>query len=148
MTEQELFAPLVKLASQLRHDPLYMSHVLAAYQAQENLTDEALARELGTLPLLILRLSLCKRPDALSADFAEQVREIADFTLVDKAKLAHILRQVDALEKLAARPKVPAAAESETESSHPLSGLLAAARDRYDEDNGEGQPEDEEESAE
>lgn len=148
MTEQELLAPLVKLASRLRHDPLYMAYVLAAYQAQENLTDEDLARELGTLPLLVLRLSLCKRPDALSVDFAEQVREIADFTLVDEAKLAYILRQVEALEKLAARPKVTVESENEKEPSHPLEGLLAAARDRYEEGDGEEQPKDEEEAEE
>jgi hypothetical protein len=125
-----------------------MAYVLAAYQAQENLTDEALARELGMLPLLILRLSLCRRPDALSSNFAEQVREIADFTLVDEVKLAHILRRVDALEKLSARPERPVESESETESSHPLAGLLAAARDRYEEDDGEEQHEDKEESEE
>lgn len=148
MTNQELSAPLLMLASRLRRNPLYMAYVLAAYQAQENLTDEALARELGTLSLLVLRLSLCRRPDARSLNFAEQVREIADFTLVDEAKLAHIVRRVDALEKLAARPAIPVASESETESSHPLTGLLAAARDRYEEDSGEEQPEGKEESEE
>jgi hypothetical protein len=148
MTEQELSAPLLLIMSRLRNNPLYMAYVLAAYQEQESLTDEALARELGMLPLLVLRLSLCRRPDALSLNFAEQVREIADFTLVDEAKLAHILRRVDALEKLAVRPKVSVASENDTEPSHPLAGLLAAARDRYEKDDGEEQHEDKEESEE
>ena len=148
MTEQELSAPLLIIARRLRHDPLYMAYVLAAYQAQENLTDEALAQELGTLPLLVLRLSLCKRPDALASNFAEQVREISDFTLMDEAKLAHVLRRVDALEKLAGRPEALIAPETETASSNPLAGLLAAARDRYEDVDEEKQPEDEEESEE
>lgn len=148
MTERDLSSPLLLMASRFRHNPLYMAYVLAAYQSQEELTDEDLARELGTLPRLMLRLSLCRRPNALSSDFAKQVREIADFTLVDEAKLAHIVRRVDALEKLAARPEMPVASESETESSHPLAGLLAAARDRYEEDGGEEQPEGKEESEE
>ncbi|HMF56515.1 MAG TPA: hypothetical protein VK619_09235 [Pyrinomonadaceae bacterium] len=148
MTEQELSAPLLMLANRLRRDPLYMAYVLATYQAQENLTDEALAHELGTLPLMVVRLSLCKRPDALSSDFAEQVCEIADYTLVDEAKLAHILRRIDALEKLAGRPEALIEPGGETEASHPLAGLLAAARDRYEDVDAEEKPEDEEESEE
>lgn len=146
MTEQRLSAPLSALARRLRNDPRYMAYVLAVYQTQENLTDEELGRELGTLPLLAVRLSLCKRPDAMSPNFAEQVREIADFILIDEERLAHVLRQVDAVEKLAGRPA--SLSGSEAESGHPLPGLLAAARDRDAESNGETQPRDEKEPEE
>jgi hypothetical protein len=148
MTEQELSAPLVALARRLRSDPRYMAYVLTAYQTQENLTDDEMARELGTLPLLALKLSLCKRPDATSPNFAEQVREIAEFTLTDEVKLAHVLRQVDGLEKLAGRAASPSSAELKTQPELPLAGLLAAARDRDEELHAEEQSGDEEDSEE
>jgi hypothetical protein len=148
MSEQELSVPMSALARRLRNDPLYMAYALAAYQAQEKLTDEELGLELGLLPLLAIRLSLCKRPDPMSPDFADQVREIADFTLVDEEKLAHVLRQVDAVEKLAGR--AASLSVPEEESRHLLAGLLTAARDR-DEDKGaspEEQSKDEKEAEE
>lgn len=148
MSEQELSAPMSALARRLRHDPRYMAYVLASYQTQEKLTDEELGLELGLLPLLAVRLSLCKRPDSMSPDFADQVREIADFTLVDEEKLAHVLRQVDAVAKLTGRPT--ALFVPEQESRHPLAGLLAAARDRDgdEESDPEAQPKDEKEAEE
>ncbi len=105
-----------------------MAYVLHAYQKQENLSDDDLVRELGTP--LILRLALCKRPASLSGRFAEDVRELADYTLTDEALLAGVLRQVDALEKIAARPAVLAESKSQDRSGQSLAGLLAAARDR------------------
>jgi hypothetical protein len=128
MSEQEMPAPMSALARRLRNDPRYIAYALAAYQSQEKLTDEELGLELGMLPLLVIRLSLCKRPDPMSPDFADQVREIADFTVMDEEKLAHVLRQVDAVEKLAGR--ATSLSVPEEESRHPLAGLLAAARDR------------------
>jgi len=142
MSEQELYAPLLALARRLCNDPRYMAYVLAAYKAQEKLTDEELELELGMLPLLTIRLSLCKRPDAMSPDFAAHVREIADLTLLNEEKLAHILRQVDTVEKLAGRPS--SLLSPEVAASHLQAGLLAAARDRDEESETEEQPEDEE----
>ena len=141
MSEQEWSAPMFTLARRLRNDPRYMAYVLAEYQTQEKLTDEDLWLELGAVPLLAARLSLCKRPDTESLDFAEQVREIADFSLVDEAKLAHVLRQVDAVEKLAGRPASLSAPE--VAGQHALPGLLAAARDRDEESEGEEQRDEE-----
>jgi hypothetical protein len=125
---QESLALLSTLARRLRGDPQYMAHVLAAFQSQENLSDEELAQELGTLPELVVRLSLCKRPSPSSAQFAEQVRELADYTLTDAARLANILRQVDGLERFSQR----AGEES--------GGLLAAARDRVEATDEEARP--------
>jgi hypothetical protein len=105
------------------------------YQKQEELMDEDLAQELGTLPSLVLRLAICKRPDSSSAHFAEQVRELADYALIDEARLAGVLRQVEAIEKLAGRPASLSAIELGEESAHSPSGLLAAARDRYEQDD-------------
>src|SRR5437763_4666569 len=130
MTDQGRSPTIAKLARRLRSDARFMSYVLAEYQKQENLTAEELVRELGTLPPLVERLALCKRPASSSMQFAEEVREIADYTLTDEAQLARILRQVDGLEKLAERHSVLAQSESEEQSSHSFVGLLAAARDR------------------
>jgi hypothetical protein len=120
-----------------------MSYVLTVYQKQENLMDEELAQELGTLPSLILRLAICRRPDSSSAQFAEQVRELADYTLIDEAQLASFLRQVDAIEKLAGRPALLSKGESERGTDHSSTGLLAAARDRYEPGDDSTVPQDE-----
>lgn len=149
MSFQESLAALATLARRLRHDPRYMSYVLAAYQTQEHLTDDELARELGTLPALVVRLALCKRPASSSPQFAEQVRQIAGYTLTDAARLANILRQVDGLERLSRRTAAFAAPEdTEAEISHPLSGLLAAARDRIEPTDDETPPPGEEAESE
>jgi hypothetical protein len=131
MNEQAATNPLSSLAFRLRRDPRYMAYALAAYQRQENLSDEELAETLSVLPELVVRLALCRRPAASAPQFAEQVRELADFTLTDEAQLAGILRQVDGLEKLAALPVTApdAEAQAEIQTGLSLTGLLAAARD-------------------
>ncbi len=130
MTDQDSSSELANFARRLRSDARYMSYVLAAYQKQENLMDEDLVRELGTLPALVVRLALCKRPVSSSSRFAEEVREIADYTLTDETQLAGILRQVDVLENLAERSAILATPEVEQSQGYPLTGLLTAARDR------------------
>src|SRR5947207_3141109 len=132
MTSQVPFTTLAALARRLRNDPRYMAYVLAVYQRQEDLMDDELIQELGTLPTLVVRLAICKRPDSSSSQFAEQVRELADYTLSDATQLASILRQVDAIEKLAGRPALLSKVELEKETGHSSTGLLAAARDRYE----------------
>lgn len=144
MTDQESFAALANLARRLQRDPRYMSYVLAKYQQQENIEDEDLARELGTLPALVARLALCKRPPSSSGQFAEEVREIADYTLTDEAQLAGILRQVDGLEKLAGRSTLLARPGTEERLLTPHAGLLAAARDRDEPEADEASLSDEE----
>jgi hypothetical protein len=132
-------SPLSGLALKLQRDPRFMAYVLAAYQRQEGLSDEGLAEALGTLPELITRLALCRRPVALAPQFAEQVRELADYTLTDEVRLAGILRQVDGLERLAARAATTLEGEAQVGLSP--SGVLAAARDREEESGGQAQAE-------
>jgi len=140
---QESLALLTILARRLRGNPQYMAYVLAAFQSRENLTDAELAQELGTLPELVVRLSLCKRPSPSSPQFAEQVRELADYTLTDAGRLANILRRVDGLERLSQRASGLALQAEGKESG----GILAAARDRIDSTD-DGPPSGEEESPE
>ncbi len=123
--------PSVAFARRLQSDARFMAYVLAVYQRLEGLSEEGLASELGTWPEMLTRLALCQRPCGDAAHFAEQVRRMADYTLIDEAQLAGILRQVESLEQLAQRPvSGPATAESRL----PEWGVLAAARDREDEE--------------
>lgn len=137
MIDEESGAALSRLKGRLQNDPRFMTYVLAAYQQQESLDAAELARELGVSPGMLTRLALCKCPDPKSQRFAEQVREIADFTLTDEAQLANVLRQVDNLEKLARREAASAFPETELQTAPPFSGLLAAARDRDDDEEAE-----------
>lgn len=134
MSEQTALNPLKALARKLRGNPRYMAYVLDAYRRQESLSDKELAEMLSTLPELVVRLEICLRPDADSPRFAEQVSELADFSLIDEAQLAGILRQVDSLEKLAELPDAVAkiGAQDDARLGLNLSGLLAAARDHED----------------
>lgn len=115
------------LSRRLQGDPAYMAYVLAMYKMHEGLDDEDLAAYLNSFPEFVVRLELCKRPEADAADFAEQVRSLSDFTLIDEAVLAHIIRQVDSLAELA---HIPTLAEKDATVLNQLSGALAAARDR------------------
>jgi hypothetical protein len=106
MTMGETDNQLLKsLAQRLETDPRFMACALALYLRQEGIEIEELAQLLGLIPEMIARLALCLRPDARSPQFAEQVREIADYTLADEAQLANLLRQVSGLERLGRMPK-------------------------------------------
>jgi hypothetical protein len=106
-----------ELVSRLKGNPDFVAYVLARYQEKEGISDGSLPWVLGTLPALVSRLALCRKPDANAANFATSVREIADYTLVDESLLAGIIRQVSSLEALS------------KSSEHEF---LAAARDRDD----------------
>lgn len=122
--------PLTGLAQRLQSDPRFMAYALAVYREQEGLEEEELAQALGMMPEMVSRLALCKRPDAQSPGFAEQVREIADYTLADEARLASLLRQISGLEKLARSGRDTFAADESAGVDPLMTGLLAVARDR------------------
>jgi hypothetical protein len=116
---------LLRLAGRLRHDRRFIAYALASFQHQEELDIEQLADSLRIPPVLLLRLALCRRPNSESEQFAQQVREVADYTLTDDAQLANLLRQVDAIEKLRELER-----STLNDAGESLTGLLAAARDR------------------
>jgi hypothetical protein len=121
---------LAGLASRLQNNPAFMAHVLAAYQKQERLSDEALAAQLKSTPAMVVRLALCKRPDATSSKFADQVRQIAAYTGLDAAQLAQMIRQVDSLARLSEQPEATQSEGTGAKVEWFYPGLLAAARDR------------------
>ena len=106
-----------ELVRRLKDNPDFVAYVLARYQEQEGISDENLPAVLGTLPELVSRLALCRKPQTDAANFATSVREIADYTLVDESLLASMIRQISSLEALS------------KSSRHEF---LAAARDRDD----------------
>lgn len=132
--------PLAGLARRLRDNPAYMAHILAIYQRHERLDEKALADHLGTTPEMLTRLALCKRPEANSPQFAQQVRQLAAYTQSEAGQLANLIRQVDSLERLADRPAVPGKESAETSPRQLRPGLLAAARDRSDTDEADQAP--------
>jgi len=139
MTYSESKTGLSGLARRLQNDPRFMAYVLVAYGRQEGFDAEELSQELGMLPAMLMRLALCKRPISGAPEFAEQVREIADYTLTDEIRLANVLRQVDSLEKLSRRSSALAPPEAQSQLEAAFSSLLVAARDR-DEDSEEQTP--------
>lgn len=125
---------LLNLAAGLENDPAFMAHVLARYCQIEGLDKDALAGEMGIPLSLFARLALCKRPDADSPNFINEINEIADFVPMDEMKLVQIIRTVDSLTALG-----NAEINHETEESklpNPLlAGILAAARDHDDDED-------------
>lgn len=121
---------LAGLARRLQNDPAFMASILATYQRQERLSDEALAAQLQTTPEMVVRLALCKRPDARSPQFADQARQIATYTNIDAGQLAQIVRRVDSLMKLAQKPKASQSEEAAPQRKQLYHGLMTAARDR------------------
>ncbi len=134
MMKSETDNPLLKsLARRLETDPRFMAHALAQYRRQEGIETEELARSLGMAPEMMARLALCLRPDASSPQFAEQVREIADYSLADEGQLANLLRQVSGLEKLGQLRQAPASGDEQEEIASLMpDSLLTVARDRDD----------------
>lgn len=101
--------------------PAFLANVLARFRMLEALDDDGLAHWLGLSPVQLCWLGLCRRPRV--DQFAADVGAIADRFAIEPARLASLIRQVDALAALA-------------EASDQPRGLLAAARDRDEADSG------------
>ncbi|MEN3334867.1 MAG: hypothetical protein V7641_4232 [Blastocatellia bacterium] len=127
---------LSSLSKRMENSPEFMAHVLTTYKRQEGLGDSQLLEALGTSSELLVRLALCRRPEANSPEFAEQVRLLSDFTLIDESLLAHIIRQVDGLNELSHHP-FSVNLESNVATLRSTNSFLAAARDREDESTSE-----------
>jgi hypothetical protein len=92
---------LAALAHRLRNNPDFMAYDLARYQEMNDLDDLALSKKLGTLPEMVIRLALCKRPQRNSPYFADQIRELSDYTLIDEVLLEGMIRPMDKLSESA-----------------------------------------------
>jgi hypothetical protein len=99
----------------------FIGYVLEIYREHEGLSEDQLADALGIEVVFLPRLYLCKRPDSAASDFGERVNAIADYALVEAPTLAAIIRLVDAIESLSHGPR--------------YGSLLAAARDKEEDDD-------------
>ena len=139
---------LAGLADRLKDNSNFMAYVLSVYQTQERLDDRTLAEHLGTTLDMLSRLALCTRPAAESAQFADQVRQIAAYASADPAMTANTIRQVSSLEGLAKRPEAVKSERLGDRQLYSEAGLLAAARDHSETDNYQSAASEEESSME
>lgn len=118
MTEPANDALRRRAAAAAASRPRFLAAALARFRAAEALDEADLARWLGIAPAQLPRLALCTlpRPDRFRAD----VEAIAGRFGIEPARLANLLREVDALAALDAADVASGA------------GLLAAARARED----------------
>lgn len=91
-----------------------MAYVLALYRQLEGIDELALARKLGTMPELVLRLALAKRPDSDSSDFDSLIQQLSDSALVDPVALKAIICEVERSAKRGSVAKVREDAGVET----------------------------------
>lgn len=118
-----------ELEIRLRSNPNFMSWVLATYQKQERILEADMIQILNTTPDMFYRLALCKRPDSSRSEFAEEIRQLANYTSIEPNRLANLVRRVEALDKFMTMPN-QLEKEEDTQSISSSIGFLAAARDR------------------
>jgi hypothetical protein len=85
---------LAALARRLESDEQFMAWVLKQYRALEQLTPEALVRQLEATPEQVVRLALCKKPDLRSSQFESQLEQIAAYTQIPVDGLRAILKRI------------------------------------------------------
>ncbi len=121
---------LAALAVRLRANQAYMAWSLGEYGREEHLGEDEVALVLGLDTAMFTRLALCRRPDSARPDFAEQVKQIAEYTGIDAAVLAALLRQVESVSVLTTLPSPELGARPVSSPLALRPGLLSAARDR------------------
>ncbi len=102
--------------------PFYLASALLAYARAERLDDAGLAAALGCDPARLPALLLCRRPTGEGAVFRADVEAIATRFGLSAVRLAQVIRRANAL--VAFQGSAPAQP----------GGLLAAARDRDDQE--------------
>jgi hypothetical protein len=103
-------------------DPFFLAWAFRVYTESEAMGDPELASFLGCETDGLPALRLCRRPSSASPTFREEIRAIAGRFGLKSEALAEVLRRAEALESLRG-------AEGK--------GLLMAARDRPEPDEGE-----------
>ena len=121
---------LAALAVRLRANQAYMAWALGEYGREEHLGEDEVASVLGLDPTMFTRLALCRRPDSTRPDFGQQVQQIAEYTGMDAAVLAALLRQVESVSALATLPSPALRARPALSPLALRPGLLSAAHDR------------------
>lgn len=112
----------------------FMASLIARYRTQEKLSDTDLALHLNASRAQVIRLSLCKCPDAHSPDFPKQISQIATYSGIELERIVRIIRQVEGLESLAQLNWGQEAIQEshDLETKQRQYSVLAAARDRLE----------------
>jgi hypothetical protein len=108
--------PLEVFAARAAHEPGFLAHDFARYEALVDLSGPSLIGHLGVDQEALWRLAACRTPRR-DEGFAEEVMQVAQYADAQPAALAHMLRVLDAVQALRALPEGASQA------------LLAAARD-------------------
>lgn len=132
MSQAERDRLLAWAARRARGRDSFIATDLAAYQERHRLDEGQLAVWLGCPTQALVDLALCRRPPGDASSFRTDVERIAGYVGVRGDRLAHLLRETDAIAALRAAP---------ADTSAPAArGFLLAARDRQDSDEDEGSP--------
>lgn len=131
---------LSMLAERLSQDPTYMASLFAVYKRHERIDEEELARLLKVSQGTVTRLALCKRPNSSSANFPDQIRQLAAFARTDVTYLGNLIRHVDALESLRLKSPQETKSDPAVQPSSLLRRQLVAARDRSEIQNSGSSP--------
>jgi hypothetical protein len=115
---------LKKAARRSAQESWMLGHVFERYRELKGQSEEELAVELGCSLEVLHWMSLCRRPTGKA--FSEQVSAIAKRFAVERVRLIAVLRRVEVMDALSARPAGGEATEEEL--------LLLAARDRSHDD--------------
>jgi hypothetical protein len=98
----------------------FLAVTLSDFCMFRRMGEDELAKFLGCSPVVLTRLSLCRRPDPDSSRFRSDIERIANILGIKSVQLAQLIREVDTINALA---KVKAMKQESPE------GLLAVARD-------------------
>jgi hypothetical protein len=100
---------------------------METYKTHENLSEETLACRLAMKITQLPRLALCKRPHSDGGTFQKNTRQIANYVGANVLALAQMLREVEVLEVF---QTMPSYAEKENSQTAAFPAVLAAARDK------------------
>lgn len=114
----------------LASDPKFLAWHLTRYCEIEGVSHEELSQILQLGPTDYSRLGLCLSPDTAVSDFANRIRNIAEYIGVDAAQLAQLVRLV----AIHYRQATSNGAKIIPLDSINSGGLLMAAREKNDPD--------------
>lgn len=126
--------PLERMEKRARHDPFFLGWALNQYQRHHGMDETTLSELLECEQDRLVSLSLCRSPDDQVQEFMRHVRLIAEYVQCNPDRLASLLREVAVVVSLRETPLVLD------------DGLLMAARDRQEDQDGKDEPLEEDDS--
>ena len=119
LTKSELIRRAAERASR---DDFFIGSILNQYMAIHCLDRTKMARELSCSGAQLSKLALCRVPHHESKSFRAEVESISNYTGISPLHLGKLIREVQSTRAL----------ETTQKTTHHNTGLLLAARDRFD----------------